>query len=310
MRNTIPYSHLVASGHISKNLAQYFSEVERYRSLSRDEEAELSKRIHQGNKEALWTLVKANLKFSISVALNYENQGLSLADLIASGNTGLIKAARRFKGEKNFKFISYAVWWIRQAILEALAEQSRAMRIPPYQAGRVFSLNRKREELEARHGRNYNYQEVAEAKGYRDLKKLQFLMNKEFYLDGPNVLDHSSEDFQGLLSSPEGDIKSEERDLREKVLKEIETLTAREKEIILSYYGFNSEVPLSLKELGERLNITRERVRQLKQRALEKLKRRSLFFAHLAMEERRYELEPEHVAETGMNSEVAVPIVV
>lgn len=310
MRNTIPYSHLVTSGHISKNLAQYFSEVERYRSLSRDEEAELSKRIHQGDKEALWALVKANLRFSISVALNYENQGLSLADLIASGNTGLIKAARRFNGEKNFKFISYAVWWIRQAILEALAEQSRVMRVPPYQAGRVFSLNRKREELEARHGRNYNYQEAAEAKGYRDLKKLQFLMNKEVYLDGPNVSDHSIGDFQGLLSSPEGDIKSEERDLREKVLKEIEILTAREKEIVLSYYGFNSEVPLSLKELGERLNITRERVRQLKQRALEKLKRRSLFFVHLAMEERRYELKPEHVAETGMNSNAAVPIVV
>lgn len=306
MKYKLPYSHLVTNGHISRNLALYFSEIEKYRSLSREEEAALSRKIRQGNKKALWDLVKANLRFPISVALNYENQGLSLADLIASGNTGLIKAARRFDGKKNFKFISYAVWWIRQAILEALAEQSRVMRIPPYQAGRVYSLNKKRDELEARNKRIYNYQEAAEAHGYHDLKKLQFLINKEVYLDGPNMTDRSTVDSLGLLSRPEAIVKSEERDLREKVLKEIEILNPREREIIIGYFGFNSEVPLSLSEIGERLNITRERVRQLKMRALDKLKKKSSFFAKLVEEAKEHGKENDRghypTAETGIGN--------
>jgi RNA polymerase primary sigma factor len=240
---------------------------------------ELAKRIRKGDQKALEKLTKANLRFVVSVAKQYQNQGLSLADLINEGNIGLIKAAKRFDETRGFKFISYAVWWIRQAILQALAEQSRIVRLPLNRVGTLHKIGKVSSSLQQDLGREPSPNEIAielsltEGEVSDTLK----ISNSHLSLDAPfsasednSLIDILEDEMQ---PSPDESLLSES--LRVEIEKALDTLTPREAEVINLYFGLNHEKPLTLEEIGARFSLTRERVRQIKEKAIRRLRHAS-----------------------------------
>ncbi|MBN1756871.1 MAG: sigma-70 family RNA polymerase sigma factor [Chitinispirillaceae bacterium] len=265
--------------HAESSLVLYLKEIGRSKSLTIEEEAQLAVRIKKGDRKALEQLVKSNLRFVVSVARNYLNQGLPLSDLINEGNVGLIRAARRFDEKKNFKFISYAVWWIRQSILQALAEQSRIMKIPLNRVGTIHKIGKVQSRLEQELSRSPNAEEIAEALSINEEEVTETVKigNSHLSLDAPvqggeecRLMDLLADDEQ---VSPDAGML--EVSLQEEVCKTLCTLSEREKEVVCLYFGIGEETSHTLEEIGHRFNLTRERARQIKEKALRRLKHAS-----------------------------------
>ncbi len=261
------------------SLALYFKEISKNKTLPAEEEAQTALRIHAGDGKALQKLVTANLRFAVSVARNYQNQGLPLSDLIHEGNLGLIRAAKRFDETKNFKFISYAVWWIRQAILQALAEQSRIVRLPLNRAGTIHKIGKAQRKLEQKYRRTPTVDEIArELKiGEEEVRETMRIGNSHLSLDAPlrqgedgNLLDVLQYETQELPGDGVTEIS-----LRHEINQSLDTLTCREKEVIKLYFGIGGQTALSLGQIGQRFDLTRERIRQIKQKALRRLRHSS-----------------------------------
>lgn len=257
------------------SLDKYLQEIGRVDLISPEEEVILAGRIKSGETEALRKLVKANLRFVVSVAKQYQNQGISLPDLINEGNLGLMKAAQRFDETRGFKFISYAVWWIRQAILQALAEQARIVRLPVNKIGSINKINRAFARLEQEYEREPNSQEIAEILEMvpDDVKEVLKTNGRTVSMDAPISAEEDNNMYDVLQSS---DTPSPDRDLiNESLAFEIEralcTLSLRESKILKLYFGLGLKHPYTLEEIGEELNLTRERVRQIKEKALKRI---------------------------------------
>ena len=263
----------------SESLDQYLREISVYPLINREEEARLARLIRDGDAEALEGLVRANLRFVVAVAKKYQNQGVSLSDLINEGNIGLIRAARKFDETKGIKFISYAVWWIRQAILQALAEQSRIVRVPLSRAGAVHRIGRRSSAMTQELGREPTLQEIASELNVPEDEVSHALAMSQVYLslDAPLVpgedgqlLDYLSDQF-----SPGPDEEVYEDALKRSVDEALGTLTEREARVLRLYFGLGETEPLTLEQIGERFGITRERVRQIKEKALLRLRHQS-----------------------------------
>ncbi len=259
-----------------RSLDLYLREIGETPLIDQEEEVRLAQRIKQGDKKALDKMVKANLRFVVAVAKQYQNQGLSLADLINEGNIGMIKAARRFDETRGFKFISYGVWWIRQAILQALAEQSRIVRIPLNRVGRLYKIGKTSIKMEQELGRQPSPEELADE---LDLDREEVANTLQIgppatSLDSPLTVGESNSLIDVLedefAPSPEELIIQQE--LRVEIEKALDTLTPREAEVINLYFGLNHETALTLEEIGARFRLTRERVRQIKEKAIRRLK--------------------------------------
>jgi RNA polymerase primary sigma factor len=262
------------------SLDKYLQEIGRVALISAEEEVELARKIHLGDKVALEKLTNANLRFVVSVSKQYQNQGLSLPDLINEGNLGLIKAAQRFDEKRGFKFISYAVWWIRQSILQALAEQARIVRLPLNKIGTINKINRAFSELEQKFERPPSAEELADFLECSISEVQQSLANsgRHVSMDAPLVEgDESSSSMYDVLPnnlpSPEGELTKDS--LRKDIERSLSTLTSREGEVVRMYYGLNGKYPLTLEEIGEKFDLTRERVRQIKEKAIRRLKHTS-----------------------------------
>jgi RNA polymerase primary sigma factor len=257
-------------------LSLYFKEISKNKPLSLKEEADLAARIRNKERLALDLLVKANLRFVVSVCRNYQNQGLPLSDLINEGNLGLIRAAKRFDEKKNFKFISYAVWWIRQAILQSLAEQSRIVRLPLNRVGTIHKIGRVQNRLEQKYRRAATAEEIAREVNLdeHDVRETLKIGTTHLSLDAPfeqgndsKLLDMLHDEHQ---APPDEAIHS--LSLRAGIEKALSSLSTREKNVVKLYFGIDNEIALTLEEIGERFNITRERVRQIKEKALRRLR--------------------------------------
>ncbi len=262
------------------SLDKYLQEIARVDLITAEEEVELAKRIKDGDKAALEKLTKANLRFVVSVSKQYQNQGLSLPDLINEGNLGLIKAAKRFDETRGFKFISYAVWWIRQSILQALAEQSRIVRLPLNKIGAINKVNQAYSSLEQEYERAPSSSEIADMLDLSDAEVKQSMNNNNRHvsMDAPVGTDDESRNMYDTMA--DDDVPNPEYELmRESLRREIErslsTLTAREADVIRLYFGLQGTQPLTLEEIGEEFDLTRERVRQIKEKALRRLKHTS-----------------------------------
>jgi RNA polymerase primary sigma factor len=263
----------------SQSLDKYLQEIGKVDLLTPDEEVELAKRIREGDQFALEKLTKANLRFVVSVAKQYQNQGLSLGDLINEGNLGLIKAAQRFDETRGFKFISYAVWWIRQSILQALAEQSRIVRLPLNRVGSLNKISKTFSDLEQKFEREPSPEELAEVLELSTNEVVDTLKisGRHVSMDAPFVQGEEN----SLLDVLEND--SQEKpdtglindSLRKEVQRALSTLTQREADVVIYYFGLNGEHPLTLEEIGEEFNLTRERVRQIKEKAIRRLRHTS-----------------------------------
>jgi RNA polymerase primary sigma factor len=259
------------------SLDLYLGEIKDYAPLKSEEEALLAARIRKGDRKALEKLVKANLRFVVSVSRNYQNQGLPLSDLINEGNVGLIRAAKKFDERKNFKFISYAVWWIRQAILKALAEQSRIVNIPLHQVGTISNISKVQGKLEQEYGRLPTTEEIADELeiGERDVDTVLKIGNRHVSLDKP--IQQESDEVRlidSLRNSDQElpDMMAMNRSLRDEIEKILDTLSTSEKDVIKLYFGIGHETSYTLDEIGRRIHLTRERVRQIKQKGLGRLK--------------------------------------
>ena len=261
------------------SLAIYLREIGKNRNLAPAEEAEVAVRIHNGEKKALEKLVKANLRFVVSVARNYQNQGLPLSDLINEGNLGLIRAAKRFDERKNFKFISYAVWWIRQAILQALAEQSRIIKLPLNRVGTIHKIGKMQGKLEQQYRRMPNVEEIANELNIKenDVKETIKIGNSHMSLDAPIQDGQDSKLIDVFIDAnqEQPDFEVMERSLKAEVDKTLQTLTERERKVLTMYFGIGDETAHTLEEIGKRFHLTRERARQIKEKAIGRLKRSS-----------------------------------
>ncbi len=264
----------------TQSLDKYLLEISKYDLITAEEEVELAARIREGDQHALQRLTKANLRFVISVSKQYQNQGLSLSDLINEGNLGLIKAAQRFDEKRGFKFISYAVWWIRQSILQAIAEHARIVRLPLNKIGTINKINKTFSSLEQEFERTPSVSEVAETLevSEKDVKKAQHISGRHVSMDAPLGSD-SENDMYEVFASKDSE-KANEDDLLEGSLNDeigriLETLAPREADIIKLYFGIGQSYPLTLEEIGDKFDLTRERVRQLKEKGLRKLKQKS-----------------------------------
>ncbi len=263
------------------SLDKYLQEIGRVDLVTAEEEVELARRIKAGDKVALEKLTKANLRFVVSVSKQYQNQGLALPDLINEGNLGLIKAAERFDETRGFKFISYAVWWIRQSILQALAEQARIVRLPLNKIGSINKINKAFSELEQKYERPPTADELAEFLdlSIEEVKQSISFNGRHVSLDAPMIDgDESSSSIYDIISNDS--LPSPEQGLeKESMTKEIErslaTLTPREGDVVRLFYGLNGRHPLTLDEIGECFDLTRERVRQIKEKAIRRLKHNS-----------------------------------
>ncbi|MCL2218663.1 MAG: RNA polymerase sigma factor RpoD/SigA [Chitinispirillia bacterium] len=261
------------------SLALYLKEISRYKALPIEEEAKLAIKIRTGDRYALDKLVKSNLRFVVSVSRNYQNQGLPLIDLINEGNLGLIRAAKRFDEKKNFKFISYAVWWIRQAILQALAEQSRIVKLPLNRVGAIHKIGMVQSKLEQKYSRNPNVEEIADELNIdsQDVQEAIKIGNSHFSLDAPLQNGDDSKLLDLLqderAESPDEGVMS--ISLHSEVDTVLEALSDREREVVKLYFGIGEETAYTLEEIGIRFNLTRERVRQIKEKALKRLKHSS-----------------------------------
>ena len=261
------------------SLDKYLQDIVKVEFITADEEVELAQRIRQGDMAALEKLTKANLRFVVSVSKQYQNQGLSLPDLINEGNLGLIKAARRFDETRGFKFISYAVWWIRQSILQALAEQSRIVRLPLNKIGSINKINKTYAKLEQEFEREPNAEEIAEVLDLTEAEVKESMKNagRHVSMDAPLVQDEDNNMYDVLKSdevvTPETQLLYES--LRKEIDRAISTLTQREADVVRLYFGLNGGHPMTLEEIGEKFDLTRERVRQIKEKAIRRLKHTS-----------------------------------
>lgn len=261
------------------SLDKYLQDISKYELISADEEAKLTIRIKKGDDAAFEKLIKANLRFVVSVAKQYQNQGLTLPDLINEGNIGLIKAAKRFDETKGFKFISYAVWWIRQAILQALAEHSRIVRLPLNKITTANKVNKTFNELLQKFHREPSVEEIADELKIapKDVQRVIVDNERKISMDAP-VTDDEKMTLYSLISNDNSDSPEKEilkQSLTEELRCVLATLPFREAEIIKQYFGIELKHPLTLEEIGMNFGITRERVRQLKSRTLGILKRKS-----------------------------------
>ncbi len=264
----------------SYTLDRYFDEISKESLLSPDEEIALAKKVRSGDELALEQMTRANLRFVVSVAKRYQNQGLSLGDLINEGNLGLIKAAKRFDETRGFKFISYAVWWIRQSILQALAEQSRVVRLPLNRVGVMNKVNRTLGDLEQKYEREPTAEEVAEVLEMTsvDVSDTIQMSSRHLSVDAPfsgndenSLLDVLRDD--GSYSEPDSPLIEES--LKMEVDKVLSSLSEREAEVIRLYFGLVNERSMTLEEIGDRFKLTRERVRQIKEKSIRKLRHTS-----------------------------------
>jgi RNA polymerase primary sigma factor len=263
----------------TQSLDKYLQEIGRVDLITAEEEVALTKRIREGDQQALEKMVKANLRFVVSVAKQYQNLGLSLGDLINEGNIGLVKAAMRFDETRGFKFISYAVWWIRQAIMQAVAEQSRVVRIPLNQVGSLNKLNKTFSLLEQKFQRDPSDEEIAEvlAIAPEEVRNTAKMGSRQLSINAPfangeehallDVLEDESED------TPDSSLIS--NSLRYDVQRSLAMLTQRESDVISLYYGLNDRTAMTLEEIGELFNLTRERVRQIKEKGIRRLRQTS-----------------------------------
>ncbi|TVR71002.1 MAG: RNA polymerase sigma factor RpoD/SigA [Marinilabiliales bacterium] len=258
------------------SLDKYLHEIAKVELISAEEEVELARKIRNGDEKALDLLIKANLRFVVSVSKQYQNQGLSLPDLINEGNLGLIKAAQRFDETRGFKFISYAVWWIRQSILQALAEQARIVRLPLNKIGYINKINRTFSELEQKFEREPSILEIAQALELapKDVKESLKTSGRHVSMDAPLNPDEEGNMYDVLLTDniPEPDRELLIESLRKEIERALSTLTYREANIVRLYFGLNGKHPHTLEEIGEAFNLTRERVRQIKEKAIKRLK--------------------------------------
>ncbi len=261
------------------SLDKYLQEIGKVDLITADEEVELAQRIKAGDMRALDKLTKANLRFVVSVAKQYQNQGLTLPDLINEGNLGLIKAAKRFDETRGFKFISYAVWWIRQSILQALAEQSRIVRLPLNKIGSINKINKTYAFLEQSHERPPSAEEIANELDMTisDVKESMKNSGRHVSMDAPLVEGEDSNLYDVLRSgeSPNPDRELMHESLRTEIERALETLTPREADVIRLYFGLGDQHPMTLEEIGETFDLTRERVRQIKEKAIRRLKHTS-----------------------------------
>jgi RNA polymerase primary sigma factor len=260
----------------NQSLDKYLSEIAKVELITAEQEVELAKRIREGDQMALEKLAKANLRFVVSVAKQYQNNGMSLGDLINEGNVGLIKAASRFDETRGFKFISYAVWWIRQSIMQALAEQSRIVRLPLNRVGSLNKISRAFSELEQKYEREPSAEELAKVLDMspEEIESNQRISGRSISVNAPfvqgeensllDVLENDSEETpdQGLMNNS----------LRQEIARSLSTLTERESEVIASYFGLNGSQSMTLEEIGDKFQLTRERVRQIKEKATRKLR--------------------------------------
>ncbi len=262
------------------SLDKYLQEIAKVGLISAEEEVRLAQRIKKGDKQALEKLCKANLRFVVSVSKQYQNQGLSLPDLINEGNLGLMKAAERFDETKGFKFISYAVWWIRQSILQALAEQARIVRLPLNKIGTINKVNKAFSQLEQVHEREPNPEEIAEMLNItaEEVKDALKHGGRHLSMDAP-IMEGEESDMYEIIYNDDDDNAPENNLLYDSLKNEIErtiaTLPEREAEVIVHYFGLSGLQPHTLEEIGEKLNLTRERARQIKERGLRHLKQTS-----------------------------------
>lgn len=259
----------------SASLDKYLQEIGHEELLTTDEEVELAQRIRKGDKRALERLTKANLRFVVSVAKQYQNQGLSLPDLINEGNVGLIKAAEKFDETRGFKFISYAVWWIRQSILQAIAEQSRLVRLPLNQVGSVNKITRELNKFEQEHERKPSVDEIAERVDLPEDKIADAMKanSRHVSMDAP-IADGEDSSMIDFLA---GDSSNTDRELAIESLKAevsriLKLLTDKEQKVLRAFFGIDGSPEMTLDEIGEKYNLTRERVRQIKEKALCRLR--------------------------------------
>ena len=262
----------------SKSLDKYLQEIGKVDLLTPDQEIELAIRIKRGDQNALETLTKANLRFVVSVAKQFQNQGLSLGDLINEGNLGLIKAAKRFDETRGFKFISYAVWWIRQSIMQAIAEQSRMVRLPLNRVGELNKIGKAYSKLEQEYERKPNAQELAREldMDVEDVANSLQLYGRHISVDAPfqNGDDNKNNLLDVMVNEeqPSPDITLMGESLKNEVQNVLSTLSEKEADVLRLYFGINSERSATLEEIGEKFNLTRERVRQIKEKAIRTLR--------------------------------------
>ena len=261
------------------SLDKYLQEIGKVDLITAEEEVELAQRIKAGDQIALEKLTKANLRFVVSVAKQYQHQGLTLPDLINEGNLGLIKAAQRFDETRGFKFISYAVWWIRQSILQALAEQSRIVRLPLNKIGSINKINKTYAFLEQAHERAPSAEEIAKELDMtiNDVKESLKNSGRHVSMDAPLVEGEDSNLYDVLNSgeSPNPDKTLLHESLRTEIERALETLTPREADVVRLYFGLGNQHAMTLEEIGETFDLTRERVRQIKEKAIRRLKHTS-----------------------------------
>ncbi len=260
-------------------LDKYLQEIGKEELINADEEVKLTKKIREGNQEALDKLVRANLRFVVSVAKQYQNQGLSLPDLINEGNIGLIKAAQRFDESRGFKFISYAVWWIRQAILQALAEQSRIIRLPLNQVGNINKVNKAFSQLEQEFEREPTPEEISSLLDLSVDKVFDTIRvsGKSVSMDAPFVLgeENSLSDVLESYDTPRTDNLLMTESLQQEIDRSLSTLTDKEGEIVRLFYGLGMPCNWTLEEIADKFDLTRERVRQIKEKAIRRLRHKS-----------------------------------
>lgn len=265
----------------SLSLDKYLNEVGKISLINSEEEAVLARKIRQGDQAALHKITKANLRFVISVAKQYQNQGLPLIDLINEGNVGLIKAAKRFDETKGFKFISYAVWWIRQSILQAIVEQARLVRLPLNKIGSNNRINEAYHSFMQEFEREPSVDELADLVDLtpKEVRNILRISGKHVSVDAPMTSESGSDAmtmldtlaYEGSAEEPEGDLMNES--LKEEVRNGLATLSKKEVDVISAYYGLNGQQPMTLEEIGYLCDLTRERVRQIKERAIRRLRK-------------------------------------
>ena len=263
----------------SQSLDKYLQEIGREELITAEMEVELAQRIKDGDQIALEKLTKANLRFVVSVAKQYQNQGLTLPDLINEGNLGLIKAAQRFDETRGFKFISYAVWWIRQSILQALAEQSRIVRLPLNQVGSLNKINKAFSRLEQEFERPPSSDELASALDLPEdkVKDTMKVSGRHISVDAPFVdgEDNSLLDVMVNNDSPKADLELMRESLQREIERSLSTLSDREKDVVMLFFGIGKRHGLTLEEIGAKFDLTRERVRQIKEKAIRRLRHNS-----------------------------------
>jgi RNA polymerase primary sigma factor len=261
----------------SQSLEKYLQEIGRVELIKPEEEEELARRIKLGDLKALDRLTKANLRFVVSVAKQYQNQGLSLPDLINEGNFGLIKAAQRFDETRGFKFISYAVWWIRQSILQSLAEQSRIVRLPLNKVGLTSRINKAYQQLEQEFERDPSAEELAEMLELdtEEVTATLGMSSRHISMDSP-LGEGEDSTLVDVMSNPNATLADEKLayfdSLKMEIERSLNTLTDRQQEVIRFFFGLDRENPMSLEDIGEKFNLTRERVRQIKDKAITRLR--------------------------------------